>query len=81
MVDYYNQLGQNAIISIVAYVFFIGISFYALQALRLDQIFKKGMTFQIQLTYILLSIVIGATVTNFFLGLASSSKNLHYLIP
>lgn len=79
--DIFAQLGQQALSGVLAYIFFIGISFYALQSLRLDQLFKKGMTFQIQLTYILFSIVIGSSVANFFINFTSLSKQLQYLIP
>ncbi len=77
----FAQVGQQALSGILAYIFFIGIAFYALQSLRLDQLFKKGMTFQIQLTYILFSIVIGSSVANFFINFTTLSKQLQYLIP
>ena len=79
--ELYQQIGQQSLMSILMYLFFIAITFYTLQSLRLDQIFKKGMTFQIQLTYILLSIFIGSTVANFFIQFFSLSQNLKYLIP
>ena len=79
--ELFQQVGQQALMNVLMYLFFIAISFFALQSLRLDQIFKKGMTFQIQLTYILLSIVIGSTVANFFIQFFSLSQNLRYLLP
>ena len=54
------------IILLLAYIIFIGISFYALQGLRIEQLFKKGRTFQIQLFYVLISIVIGSSVAVLF---------------
>lgn len=77
--EVYTQLGQQAIIGIASHIFFIGITFYALQTLRLDQIFKKGKIFQIQLFYILLSIAIGSSVSNFFLSFSTWSRQLPYL--
>ena len=77
--DLYSQMGQQAIIGIASHIFFIGVSFYALQALRLEQIFKKGRTFQIQVLYILLSIAIGSTVSDFFISFSSWSQQLPYL--
>ena len=77
--DVYTQMGQQAIIGIISHLFFIGISFYALQSLRLEQIFKKGKTFQIQVLYILLSIAIGSTVSNFFIAFSTWSQQLPYL--
>ena len=77
--EVYNSLGIQAVISIFSHIFFIGITFYALQAFRLEQIFKKGRTIQIQLIYILLSIAIGSTVSNFILDISSWSKQLPYI--
>lgn len=72
-------IGQQALIALLSHIFFIGISFYALQGLMLEKLFKKNRTFQIQLMYILLSIVIGSTVSNFLLDFATWSKQLPYL--
>ena len=77
--EIYNSFGIEAGISIFSHIFFIGITFYAIQAFRLDQLFKKGHTFQIQLIYILLSVAIGSTVSNFILDLSSWSRQLPYL--
>lgn len=76
--DVYSVVGQQAVYSLVAQIFFIGISFYALQCLRLDHIFKKGKTFQIQLFYILLSIAIGSLVANFVIDFTGNSQQLQY---
>lgn len=77
--DVYNEIGQQAVLVLAAQIFFIGISFYALQCLRLDQLFKKGKTFQIQLFYILFSILLGSTVANFFVDFTLKSQQLQYL--
>jgi uncharacterized integral membrane protein (TIGR02327 family) len=78
--EVYTQLGQQAIFGLLSHIFFIGVTFYALQCLRLDQLFKKGMTFQVQLVYILLAIAIGSGVSNFFISFTTWSMQLHYLI-
>lgn len=75
----YTQLGQQALFGILAYIFFIGVTFYALQAFRLDQLFKKGKKLQIQIIYIFFSIAIGSAVANFFLEFSSWSQNLPYI--
>lgn len=77
--EVYTQIGQQALFGIIAYIFFIGVTFYALQAFRLEQIFKKGKTFQIQVLYILLSIAIGSSVADFFINFTNWSQNLPYL--
>ena len=61
----YKQLEFKLQLALVSHILFIGISFYALQAFRLDLLFKKGKTFQIQLMYILLSIAIGYSCIKF----------------
>lgn len=75
----YVEAGQQAIVNILAYIIFIGIALYALQGLRIEQLFKKGKTFQIQLFYILMSITIGSAVANFFLNFLQWSKTIPYI--
>ncbi|RUL53179.1 MULTISPECIES: DUF1146 family protein [Lysinibacillus] len=77
--EIYQSLGVQATLGIFSHIFFIGISFYAIQAFRLEQLFKKGRTFQIQLIYILLSIAIGSSVSNFVLEFTKWSRQLPYL--
>lgn len=77
--EVYQSLGFQAMVGLVSHIFFIGITFYALQAFRLEQIFKKGRTFQIQLIYILLSIAIGSSVSNFLIDFTSWSRQLPYI--
>ncbi|RHW39996.1 DUF1146 domain-containing protein [Lysinibacillus yapensis] len=77
--DVYQSLGFQAVIGLVSHIFFIAVTFYGLQVLRLEQLFKKGKTFQIQLIYILLSIAIGSSVSNFFIDFTSWSRQLPYI--
>lgn len=77
--DLIAQTGQQALMNIIAYIIFIGMALYALQGLRIEQLFKKGKTFQIQLFYIFMSIVIGAAVADFFLNFLSWSKMIPYI--
>ena len=78
-VDLFAQAGQQAISNVLAYIIFIGISFYALQGLRIEQLFIKGKTFQIQLFYILMSIVIGSIVGDFFINFLNWSRTIPYI--
>ncbi|MBO2535489.1 MULTISPECIES: DUF1146 family protein [Rummeliibacillus] len=72
-------IGQNALVSTCSHIFFIAITFYALQALMYEKVFKKNHVFQIQLLLILLSIAIGSTVSNFFIDISTWSRQLPYL--
>ena len=77
--DLFVEAGQQAIINVLAYIIFIGMALYALQGLRIEQLFKKGKTFQIQLFYIFMSIAIGSTVADFFLNFLDWSQTIPYI--
>ena len=72
-------IGEQAVMAILVNIFFIGISFYALQSVMVDKFIKKNHVFQAQLIFILMSIVIGSLVASFFLKLTSWSTQLQYL--
>lgn len=69
----------NPLLAIVSHVFFIGISFFALQAIMPQAIIRKNRVMQAQLLYILVSIAIGSTVSNFFLDLSYWSGRLPFI--
>ncbi|MEK5230707.1 DUF1146 family protein [Lysinibacillus sp. FSL K6-0232] len=77
--ELYEAIGQEALLGILSHLFFIAVTFYALQALMMEKLFKKNKVFQIQLIYILLSIAIGSVVSNFFLQISGWSGKLPYL--
>lgn len=74
-------LGQQAIISIVSHLIFIVITWYALQALPIEKVIRKGRVFEARLLLILLTIAIGSSVSNFFLDFLFWSKQIPYLVP
>ncbi|WP_432363712.1 DUF1146 family protein [Sporosarcina sp. UB5] len=65
-----DVFAHNPMLAIVSHIFFIGLSFYALQAIMPEKIIKKHHVFQAQLLYILLSFAIGSAVSNFFLDIS-----------
>lgn len=65
-----SMLGSNPLLGMVSHIFFIGISFFALQAVMPQAIIRKNRIFQAQLLFILLSIAIGSTVSKFFLDIS-----------
>ena len=77
--DLVAEAGQQALMNVIAYIVFIGMALYALQGLHLEQLFKKGKTFQIQLFYILMSLVIGSAAADFFLNFLSWSRTIPYI--
>jgi uncharacterized integral membrane protein (TIGR02327 family) len=75
-----NDFGQIALLSIISHLLFIAISWWALQAIRLDKWLKPNHVFQARLLYILLAIFIGSSVSNFFLDYLQWSKQLPLLL-
>jgi uncharacterized integral membrane protein (TIGR02327 family) len=70
------EFGQQALISILSHLVFIGLAWWSLQALKFDVLLRANHVFQARLLYILLSIALGSTVSNFFLDYLLWSKQL-----
>jgi uncharacterized integral membrane protein (TIGR02327 family) len=75
-----NDFGQQALLSLLSHLVFIAISWWALQAVRLDKLIKPNHVFQARLLYILLAIIIGSSVSNFFLDYYQWSKQLPLIL-
>ncbi|WP_342433552.1 DUF1146 family protein [Neobacillus sp. FSL H8-0543] len=75
-----SEFGQNALISIFSHLVFIALAWYALQAIRLDKLIKPSHVFQARLLYILLAIIIGSSVSNFFLDYLQWSRQLPLIL-
>lgn len=74
-----ENIGQEAIIKLISHLFFIGITFFALQSLHFDKLIRSNRVFQARLLYILLTITIGAGVSNFFLDYLFWARQLQFL--
>jgi uncharacterized integral membrane protein (TIGR02327 family) len=72
-------MGYQPLLSIVSHTIFIGVAFFALQAIMPEKIIKKNRVFQAQLLFILLSIAIGWSVSNFFLEISYWSGRLPFM--
>ena len=68
----------QSLITLKSHIFFVGVSFWSLQSLRMDQFFKKYRTQEIRALYILVSIVLGYNLSSFFLEFLTYSQNLIY---
>jgi uncharacterized integral membrane protein (TIGR02327 family) len=75
-----NDFGQIAVISIIIHLIFIAVSWWALQAIRLDKLLKPNHVVQARLLYILLAIFLGSGVSNFFLNYLQWSTQLPFLL-
>ncbi len=75
-----SSFGTDALVSILANLFFIGISWWALQAIKLDRFLKPNRVMQARTLYILLSIALGSIVSNFFLDYLLWSRQLPLIL-
>jgi len=71
-----EAFGYHALISIFSHLIFIALTWWALQGLNIEKIIKPNRIAQGRLFYILLTITIGSTVSNFFLDYLSWSRQL-----
>lgn len=67
--------GIDAMIRIFSHFAFIYLAFWALQSLRIENIFRKNMQTQIRMLYIFVAILIGYTASSFFLEVIALMKN------
>jgi uncharacterized integral membrane protein (TIGR02327 family) len=75
-----DNFGQIALLSIFSHLVFIALAWWALQCIRLDKLLKPNHIFQARLLYILLAIVIGSSVSNFFLDYLQWSRQLPLIL-
>lgn len=68
----------QSLITLISHIFFVGISFWSLQSLRMNHLFKKYKTQEIRALYIIVSIVLGYNLSSFFLEFLTYSQNLIY---
>jgi uncharacterized integral membrane protein (TIGR02327 family) len=71
-----SGFGHQALISIVSHLIFIAIAWWALQSLNFEKLIRGNHVFQARILFVLLSIVIGSIVSNFFLDYLLWSQQL-----
>lgn len=74
-----DGIGQQAVIHIVVSVFFLAVTWWALQSFRMDLFVKDPEGPKAKLLLILVTIAIAQLVSQFFLGYLDSSLMLKYL--
>ncbi|MFP7492585.1 DUF1146 family protein [Terribacillus saccharophilus] len=75
----FTVLGQDALLGMASHIAFMGITWRILMGVNVDALIKKGKVFEARMLVILLTIVIGTTVSNAFLQLVSWTNQLRYL--
>lgn len=75
-----QNIGIQALITLVCYFVFTGVSFWALQAVRFDQLLRRGHVPQAQTLFIILAVVLGYLCSSFFLNFIDNTRNLIFLL-
>ncbi|WP_186576603.1 DUF1146 family protein [Aquibacillus kalidii] len=74
-----QTLAQDALLSIFSHILFIIITWRAIQSVNFDALIHKSRVFEARVLIILVTIVIGTTVSKFFLELIQWGQQLIYL--
>ncbi|MEW4285836.1 DUF1146 family protein [Priestia koreensis] len=68
--------GPQALITLISHLFFIALTWYALQGFQIERAMKPNRVAQARLLMIFLTIAIGSSVSNFFLDYLFWSQQL-----
>ncbi|MBB6453976.1 putative integral membrane protein (TIGR02327 family) [Salirhabdus euzebyi] len=74
-----QSLGVDALTGMISHVFFIIITWRVLQGVRIEPIIKKGQLFEARVLFVFVTIMIGTSVSRFFLEFLNWSQDLIYL--
>ncbi|MCD7034646.1 DUF1146 family protein [Metabacillus sp. GX 13764] len=69
-------LGQGALVGLISHLFFIAVTWWALQAVNFEKFIKKNRIVQARILLILLTVAIAALVSNFFMDYYDWSRQL-----
>lgn len=68
----------QSLITLISHIFFIGVSFWGIESLRLEHFFKKNKVQQARFFYLMLAVALGFILSTFFLDFLTHSQNLIY---
>ncbi|PKR77756.1 hypothetical protein CEY16_07440 [Halalkalibacillus sediminis] len=74
------DVAVDAMVSIISHLIFIILAWKGLEALHFEKLIAKNKVVESRILYIMLSITIGTTVSNFFLDFINWSRQLTYLL-
>lgn len=76
----FRDLAIDSIIFMMMHIMFIVLAWKVLEAVQLEQIFKKNRVIESRILFMMLAIVIGSTVSNFFIDFINWSRQLQHLL-
>ena len=73
------SIGQLAITGLLSHIIFILITWYVMQAINFEPIIRKNRTTEARIFFLLIAVVIGTSVSRFFLDILQWSRDLLFL--
>jgi uncharacterized integral membrane protein (TIGR02327 family) len=73
-------IASQSLLSIISHLVFIALAWWALQAVNFEKFLRPNRVMQARILFILLSIIIGSIVSNFFLDYLFWSQQLQQLL-
>lgn len=73
------SIGFFSLIGMISHIFFIYITWIAIQSVNFDQIIRKNRVTEARVLIIFITIAIGTTVSRFVLDIIQWSQDLVYL--
>ncbi|HLR66929.1 MAG TPA: DUF1146 family protein [Virgibacillus sp.] len=73
------SIGYMSIISMLSHVFFIYLTWQAVQSINIDYFIREGKVKEARVLMILVTIAVGTLVSNFILDIIQWSQDLIYL--
>lgn len=74
------SIGIMSIISIISHIFFISVTWYVLQVIKIDPFIRGGRETEVKILMLFVTIAIGTAVSRFFLDILQWSQDLTYLL-
>lgn len=74
-----DSIGQIAVVGILSHIIFIYLTWRVLSSINFEPLIRRGRVVEARILIAFLTIVIGSTVSNFFLDILQWSQDLIYL--
>jgi len=74
-----SSFGWTSLLGIVSHLTFIGLAWWALQAINYEKFLRKNRVAQARLLLLLLAIALGTMVSNFFLDYWNWTGQIRYI--
>ncbi|WP_027965215.1 DUF1146 family protein [Halalkalibacillus halophilus] len=74
------DVAVDAMVGMTSHIIFIFLAWKALESVQIEKLFRKNKETESKILYILLSIALGTSASNFFLDFINWSQQITYLL-